>query len=67
MYPPKIRDLNWTDRLHVLEVIVRALCPYCEVPFFTDEEIEEAFILQTEGNTTFFIHEECFNAKHKLN
>lgn len=69
MYPPKVRDLDHLDRSVVLPAIKVALCPYCTVPFLTDREREEAFILQypTTGNLTFFIHEECFNVQLKYN
>jgi hypothetical protein len=68
MHPPKVRELNYFDRKNVLGAIKVALCPYCTIPFFMDTEIEEAFIVQVPpDNLTFFIHEECYNAKLKLN
>ena len=68
IHPPQIRGLNATD-LMLVELTVRlALCPYCRAPFFLEEEIGRAFILQTPpDNITFFVHEECYNAELKYN
>lgn len=67
MHPPKVRDLGSKDRSVAMPAIAISVCLYCGVPFFLDEEKEDAFIMQAPDGMAFFAHEECYNAKLKLN
>lgn len=68
LYPPQVRNLDEAGRQIILPILRLALCVYCRTPFFLGDEKERTFIMQSSpDNKTFFVHEECYNARLKLN